>query len=1366
MTTVQNITLTGNYRVPRYLDLGLAPNGVDLTDTKYVVTASNGSDTIFLRPAGYIFEFIEGPDSATDPDYVDTICLTGNYANYTKSLIEDDTDSGVYWLELTRGSDDTAETIRLKTTATSEFLFADGSISVSDIVTATDMTSVTLDTDETSGSINVVGQVRMVSGDGSAQTFVASGTTSEIVLAGSAQVDSVYIGDASVVDATGLSLGKDNIYLPASWGDYTKEIDGTNIIFSRTVTDISGTSRLEQITVAANLGASNDHLVFADGAIDSRPARLKLLSVGLDADSDDLGADWDNSETSQNTVLGGLELELLQDTGSVTDDQITNNGTFKVTGLEGGLKWQYSTDGGASWTTVSNGISTFDAPPQDSGGAGVTYEKGDIQVRQVSPFNVAGAASSNDKEYTIDGAAEGLTLNVGEGSKLLQVNRISGTAEPGAAIEVSVPGGFTGTGTADADGNYSIDYFFSGVNRDYTVTVKQTDISGNISSIDVDVTVYAEPDPVTGIELVEDTGVSDTDGITNAATVKVLGIWPGMNWQYSLKGSAWTNGTGDSFDLPGQSSGEGGITYGAGDIRVRQISTSGNSGDAYSNIDAITVDVLASAPTTQVDDGDVVLAVHHFKGFAQAGANLSIEGAGFITSGMADASTGEYDVTVAFVQNGNQTVKITQTDTAGNKGVTTRTVNVEGLLDAPTGLSLTTDTGASSTDFVTSNGAMEVAGLWDGYDWEYSLDGGRNWTAGSGDGFTLPGAAGVGNIYAAGDILVHMLDSSGNDGENIKNTSEIRVDTGIADPVPDDISVVLLDHTFTGTGEPGAAIKISWNDGTNHTVEGVVDGDGNYELDVTFANTGSQSLTVTQTDLAGHSASKTINVTAQVLPAAPTAIVLVSDTGSSSVDGVTSNGTVRVEGLTAGLAWEYSVNGGTDWLSGSGSTFELPSDGSDGTTYQAGDIMARQVNSLGNPGESNALSSAVTVDKVVDAPTVDDVDGIKLTHTFSGKAESGATVTISWGTTDSKTVIADAQGDYSVDVTFASTARQEVSVTQVDVSGNVSSAKEVIVNNALAISSAVNGVTNLDVRSDIVLTSTESLELTSTDGTYYVTLKDLASSTGYGRDAGGGAVNNTQRLEIVVSGGEVTKTTWFENQASFASSNGVAISDISSVLTFNGTILTLNPYDDLDLSSNYELTVDNGLLVGTGSGLSTTFSATFSTVSPASNGANASGATQAGMMKSDGTIETGSSWLDLTGVGNAFDASPISTDASAGKLVYVFQDSNAAGATASDDGVSIYKDLNVLINNFNLDDLIYVDNLTNTSNNDMSLSTFPQGNGSSGDPLTWFQVSTDGNAPIGSFAVVLASDLGSVTNGALDSVVSELGFTNGMVISA
>ncbi|MFG6668825.1 hypothetical protein ACGK9R_17235, partial [Halomonas sp. HNIBRBA4712] len=65
-------------------------------------------------------------------------------------------------------------------------------------------------------------------------------------------------------------------------------------------------------------------------------------------------------------------------------DGITSNGTVNVLGLVDGATWEYSTDGGASWTD-----GTGDSFVLDEG----TYAAGTVQVRQTLDNATSGTST-------------------------------------------------------------------------------------------------------------------------------------------------------------------------------------------------------------------------------------------------------------------------------------------------------------------------------------------------------------------------------------------------------------------------------------------------------------------------------------------------------------------------------------------------------------------------------------------------------------------------------------------------------------------------------------------------------------------------------------------------------------------------------------------------------------------------------------------------------------------------------------------------------------------------------------------------------------------------------------------------------------
>jgi Ca2+-binding RTX toxin-like protein len=522
-------------------------------------------------------------------------------------------------------------------------------------------------------------------------------------------------------------------------------------------------------------------------------------------------------------------LALASDTGSSNSDGITNNGTVNVTGLEAGASWQYSTNGGSSWTTGS--VTSFDLP---SG----SYSAGSILVRQ---SDIAGNTSAN----------------------------------------------------------------------------------GQLSAVSIDNSAPTAP----SLALAADTGSSNSDGITNNGTVNVSGLEAGASWQYSTNGgSNWLAGTGTSFDL---SSG----SYNAANIQVRQSDIAGNtsiaaslgSGDSLQpGLETGSIKYLASTGHyyeyvsdslnwTQARDAAARRTFNGATGYLATItsatenaflANLSNGGSFWI--GASDAETegvwkwetgpeagivfftngpapaGQYANWQLGEPNGNDEDFVEMygsgywNDLPGWRdvgyfveygGFPTYSNELSVTIDAaaPTVpiLALSSDTGSSNSDGITNNGTVNVTGLEAGASWQYSTSGGSSWLAGTGTSFDLSSSS-----YGAGSIQVRQSDIAGNTSAN---------------------------------GQLGA---------------------------VSIDNSA---------------------------PTAPS-LALAADTGSSNSDGITNNGTVNVSGLEAGASWSYSTNGGSSWLAGTGTSFDLSSG-----SYGAGSIQVRQSDIAGNTSDNGQLG-AITID--------------------------------------------------------------------------------------------------------------------------------------------------------------------------------------------------------------------------------------------------------------------------------------------------------------------------------------------------------------------------------------------------------------------
>jgi len=284
---------------------------------------------------------------------------------------------------------------------------------------------------------------------------------------------------------------------------------------------------------------------------------------------------------------------------------------------------------------------------------------------------------------------------------------------------------------------------------------------------------------------------------------------------------------------------------------------------------------------------------------------------------------------------------------------------------------------------------------------------------------------------------------------------------------------------------------------------------------------GAHAFTATITDVAGNAsgASAALSITLDTTLATP-AIALATD--SAAADGITSSGVVNVTNLEAGATWEYSLNGGTTWVPGSGSSVTLTGDG-------AKSMTVRQTDVAGNVSAASA-ALAFTLDTVAAAPTValtsdsgaSTTDNISTVGTLNVTGiETGTTVEYS---TNGGTTWAGA---------FTATAGvNNVQVRQTDVAGNVGTAtfSFTLDNTAPTLSSSTpaDNAPNV-VGSSIVLTFGEA----------------VAAGTG----------------DIVISDG----------------TNTVNIPVGSGQVTFNGSTVTITP-TTLAPATAYTVTLASGVI--------------------------------------------------------------------------------------------------------------------------------------------------------------------------------------------
>ncbi|RKG35013.1 type I secretion protein, partial [Acinetobacter guerrae] len=178
--------------------------------------------------------------------------------------------------------------------------------------------------------------------------------------------------------------------------------------------------------------------------------------------------------------------------------------------------------------------------------------------------------------------------------------------------------------------------------------------------------------------------------------------------------------------------------------------------------------------------------------------------------------------------------------------------------------------------------------------------------------------------------------------------------------------------------------------------------------------------------ISSDQATLTINIADK--SATTLSLSLAADTGTSTTDHITNNGTINVTGVEQNATWEYRVNGGS-WQTGTGSSFTL----NDGI-YSS--VEVQQKDSAGNVSTITNLG-AVTIDTTLPLLSIlgaQDNVGVSQnnlylgattddsTPTLYGKGEPNTTISIVQDGGTPVTVNVDASGNWSYTPTNALTS--------------------------------------------------------------------------------------------------------------------------------------------------------------------------------------------------------------------------------------------------------------------------------------------------------------------------------------------------------
>ena len=386
-------------------------------------------------------------------------------------------------------------------------------------------------------------------------------------------------------------------------------------------------------------------------------------------------------------------IALANDSGSSNDDLITIDSTLTLGGVEPGAIVEYSTDDGISWSATYNSVEGANS----------------VEVRQTDIAGNVGLAST-PIAFTLDTTpptALGVTLAHETG-----ISASDGITSDGS---LAVSGEETNaTVQYSTDGSTTWGPTFAPVEGSNSVAVRQVDVAGNAgASTALNFMLDTTPPTAPILNLSNDTGASAIDRITSDGSIAQSAIEPNATVEFSTDGGKiWTS----SFTA----------LEGSNSVVARQTDIAGNVSGVSAPL-VFTLDTSAAPPAIalQADTG-----ISNSDGITRNGT-LTVSG---LESGAAfqystDGGT-TWTSTFAAVE-GSNVVEARQIDPAGNISAPTAPISFTLDTTAPDtpGIALTSDTGSSATDSVTSDGELTLSGVEAGAVVQYSLDGGSNWVA-------------------------------------------------------------------------------------------------------------------------------------------------------------------------------------------------------------------------------------------------------------------------------------------------------------------------------------------------------------------------------------------------------------------------------------------------------------------------------------------------------------------------------------------------------------------------------------------------------------------------------------------------------------
>ncbi|GAB5526714.1 MAG: hypothetical protein Roseis2KO_45860 [Roseivirga sp.] len=792
------------------------------------------------------------------------------------------------------------------------------------------------------------------------------------------QDDATGIDIALATTITGVSVPSDDTYGSGATLDFTVTFSDPVTITGAPTLPVTIGSTSVNATLNAPVAASTTAFFSYTILVDQEDTDGIALGASLDLNGATIqdAANLDASPTLNGVGVTTAVLvdaiapaapvfvSISDDNGSSNSDQITNDQSLFVRGtaepnsqlslsidgeevfgggliisVDGDGNWEFSPIGEGEFT-IEEGQHTYTATVEDAAGNESPVSEGFVvTVDLTAPAAPVVTGFSTD---TGDSDTDNITND--------QTLSFTGTAEANGRVEVFIDASSIGTTSVDENGAWTYDHTATTLAEGaITITAKATDVAGNegvvsqVFDLEIDITAQAIP-VVTGITT--DTGVSDTDNITNDQTLVFTGtaeanITVEVFMDASSIGTATADANGDwMYDHTGTTLAE--ATY---SVTAKSIDAAGNASatseplslvidvtapfagavlrvisDTDENSDFVTSDNTLTFIGAAIDgdefasDDDVALYENDTYEFFIDGVSIGSATGSYFEISFTDWFLNYSNVELA---DGSYELSIVTTDQAGNTTAAQTDFNRTLIIDtqspgAPAITGITTDTGTSDTDLITNDqtlmftGTAEANGTVEAFIDASSIG---TTTADENGDWTYDHTA---TTLSEGTISItaKAVDLAGNEGPLSDGTSVtiditaqavptitgISTDTGVSDT---DNITNSQNQMFSGTAEANITVEVFIDDASIGTTKADANGDWMYDHTGTTLAEATYSVTAKSIDAAGNAsaASASLSVIVDITAPFSGAILQVQDDTDEGFDFITEDNTLIFVGV-------------------------------------------------------------------------------------------------------------------------------------------------------------------------------------------------------------------------------------------------------------------------------------------------------------------------------------------------------------------------------------------------------------------------------------------------------------------------------------